>query len=71
MGFDLLQLARFNEGRDACPGYGAFVVASKQCVLAIELDLIGRIRFADLPQTRPHKLLPWNWKADHDQALAA
>ena len=38
MGFNLVQLARFNEGRDACPDYGAFVVASEQCVLAIELD---------------------------------
>ena len=28
-------------------------------------------RIADLPQTRLHKLLPWNWKADRRQALAA
>ena len=38
MGFDLIQLARFNEGCDARPVYGTLVVASKQCVLAIELD---------------------------------
>ena len=32
-------------------------------------DVLDRI--ADLPQTRLHKLLPWNWKADRLQALAA
>ena len=26
---------------------------------------------ADLPQTRLHELLPWSWKADRQQALAA
>ena len=32
-------------------------------------DVIDRI--ADLPQTRLHELLPWSWKADRQQALAA
>ena len=32
-------------------------------------DVLDRI--ADLPQTRLHELLPWHWKADHLQALAA
>ena len=32
-------------------------------------DILDRI--ADLPQTCLHKLLPWNWKADRQQALSA
>ena len=32
-------------------------------------DVLDRI--ADLPQTRLHELLPWSWKADRQQALAA
>ena len=28
-------------------------------------------RMVDLPQTRLHDLLPWNWKAERQQALAA
>ena len=32
-------------------------------------DVLNRI--ADLPQTRLHELLPWFWKADRQQALAA
>ena len=40
--------------------------ADPQAWLADVLD-----RIADLPQTRLHELLPWSWKADHDQALAA
>ena len=32
-------------------------------------DVLDRI--ADLPQTRLHQLLPWNWKAEQQQALAA
>ena len=32
-------------------------------------DVLDRI--ADLPQTRMHELLPWHWKADRQQALAA
>ena len=28
-------------------------------------------RIADLPQTRLHELLSWNWKAERHQALAA
>ena len=32
-------------------------------------DVLNRI--ADLPQTRLHELLPWSWKADRQQALAA
>ena len=32
-------------------------------------DVIDRI--ADLPQIRRHELLPWSWKADRQQALAA
>ena len=37
-----------------------------QAWLADALD-----RIADLPQTRLHELLPWSWKADRQQALAA
>ena len=32
-------------------------------------DVLNRI--ADLPQTRLQELLPWHWKADRQQALAA
>ena len=32
-------------------------------------DVLDRI--ADLPQTRLHELLPWHWKADRQQDLAA
>ena len=32
-------------------------------------DVLDRI--ADLPQTRLHELLPWNWKGERRQALAA
>ena len=32
-------------------------------------DILDRI--ADLPQTRLHELLPWNWKGEQQQALAA
>ena len=32
-------------------------------------DVLDRI--ADLPQTRLQELLPWSWKADRQQALAA
>ena len=32
-------------------------------------DVLDRI--ADLPQTRLHELLPWNWKGEQQQALAA
>ena len=32
-------------------------------------DVLGRI--ADLPQTRLHELLPWHWKTERQQALAA
>ena len=32
-------------------------------------DVLNRI--ADLPQTRLHELLPWNWKGEQQQALAA
>ena len=32
-------------------------------------DILDRI--ANLPQTRLHELLPWHWKADREQALAA
>ena len=38
MRFDLVQLARFNERRDACPGYGALVVTGEPCVSTIEFD---------------------------------
>ena len=34
-------------------------------------QLLGLDRIADLPQTRLHELLPWHWKADRQQALAA
>ena len=27
--------------------------------------------FAELPHTRVHELLPWNWKAARDKSLAA
>ena len=40
--------------------------ADPQAWLADVLD-----RIADLPQTRLHELLPWHWKADRQQALAA
>ena len=32
-------------------------------------DVLDRI--AEKPQTRLHELLPWSWKADRQQALAA
>ena len=32
-------------------------------------DVLDRI--ADLSQTRLQELLPWNWKAERQQALAA
>ena len=32
-------------------------------------DVLDRV--ADLPQTRLHELLPWHWKAERQQALAA
>ena len=32
-------------------------------------DVLDRI--ADMPQTRLHELLPWCWKDDRQQALAA
>ena len=32
-------------------------------------DVLDRI--ADLPQTQLHELLPWHWKAERQQALAA
>ena len=35
----------------------------------VEDDVLDRM--ADLPQTRLHELLPWSWKADRQQALAA
>ena len=40
--------------------------ADPQAWLADVLD-----RIADLPQTRLHELLPWHWKAERQQALAA
>ena len=40
--------------------------ADPQAWLADVLD-----RIADLPQTRLHELLPWHWKVDRQQALAA
>jgi hypothetical protein len=32
-------------------------------------DVLARIN--DMPQTRLHELLPWEWKAIHKQAKAA
>ena len=32
-------------------------------------DVLARIN--DIPQTRLHELLPWEWKAIHEQAKAA
>ena len=32
-------------------------------------DVLDRI--ADLPQTRLHELLPWNWKGERQRNLAA
>ena len=41
-------------------------VVDPQAWLAGVLD-----RIADSPQTRLHGLLPWNWTAERQQALAA
>ena len=32
-------------------------------------NVVGKI--ADLPQTRPHELLPWHWTAERQISIAA
>ena len=58
-------------GQRAAVMYGLIVTAKMNDVdpQAWLADVLARI--ADLPQTRLHELLPWNWKRARDQKQAA
>ena len=64
-------LARFSLTNNAAEMYTLIVTAKLNDIdpQAWFADVLARV--AELPHTRVHELLPWNWKGARHQPLAA